>query len=116
MADNLRCHHQHQNYDPDDIVAKLQTKLRSIDATEDIIEHDKEDSVSINSSVSQDKYHQSCHHHHQHSHHHHHHHMHSGHETPKVNIIFHWSCLVAFLENYAEHQCLAGLLNTAEHC
>ena len=92
-------HHQHQNYDPDDIVAKLQTKLRSIDATEDIIEHDKEDSVSINSSVSQDKYHQSCHHHHQHSHHHHHHHMHSGHETPKVNIIYHWSCLVAYLEN-----------------
>ena len=85
-------HNHHENYDPDDIVAKLQTKLRSIDATDAEIDlHDKEDSVSINSSVSQDKYHhqqqhQNFQHHHGQHHHHQHHHIHSGHETPKHHL------------------------------
>ena len=68
---------RHKFLIPDDMVAKLQTKLRSIDATE---EHDNEDNVSISSSVSQDKY-RNCHHQHQQ-----HHHMHSGHETPKHHM------------------------------
>ena len=73
------------------MVAKLQTKLRSIDATE---EHDNEDNVSISSSVSQDKY-RHCHHQHQQ-----HHHMHSGHETPKVPFIYYVSTIWGFFDPF----------------
>ena len=80
---------RHKFLIPDDMVAKLQTKLRSIDATE---EHDNEDNVSISSSVSQDKY-RHCHHQHQQ-----HHHMHSGHETPKVPFIYYVSTIWDFFD------------------
>ena len=70
--------HQHHPYDPDDVVAKLQTKLTKLD--DEIQREMREDSVSIHSSVSQKQHH----HHRGHVHHHHHqHHHHSGHTTPK---------------------------------
>ena len=70
--------HQHHPYDPDDVVAKLQTKLSTLDA--EIQREMREDSVSIHSSVSQKHHHRG--HHHVHQHHQHHHH-HSGQTTPK---------------------------------
>ena len=67
-------HHHHHHYDPDDMVAKLQSKLSTLDAE---IERDRrEDSVSIHSSVSQKHFHG-------HHHGHHVHHGHSGHATPQ---------------------------------
>jgi MFS family permease len=68
-------HHHHYNYnaqvhahhnlpDPNEVVARLQVRLNSMD------DGDREDSISVNSSVSQDK--------HQHQHHHY-----SGQHTPQ---------------------------------